>query len=84
MNERLERLLRRGVIFGRRKVPPGVRSAVGVVLMIGGVFGILPILGFWMFPLGVVFVALDIPPLRRRFTEWQLERKARRRHRPSA
>ena len=29
--------------------------------MVGGVFGFLPILGFWMFPLGVAFVALDIP-----------------------
>ena len=33
--------------------------------MVGGVFGFLPILGFWMFPLGLAFVALDFPPARR-------------------
>jgi|TARA_Y100001935_G_C17213234_1_gene461218 hypothetical protein len=29
--------------------------------MVGGIFGFLPILGFWMFPLGVALVLLDIP-----------------------
>ena len=29
------------------------------------VFGFLPILGFWMFPLGLAFAALDFPPARR-------------------
>ena len=37
--------------------------------MIGGVFGFLPILGFWMFPLGMAFVALDIP-----FTQTRVDR----------
>ena len=38
--------------------------------MIGGLLGFLPVLGFWMFPLGVAFVALDIPPLRKRIDNW--------------
>ena len=29
--------------------------------MIGCVLGFLPILGFWMFPLGMAFIALDLP-----------------------
>src|SRR5215467_15648034 len=29
----------------------------------GGVFGFLPVLGFWMFPLGLVLLADDVPPL---------------------
>ena len=51
--------------WGRDHVPPGVRTLIGVLLMVGGVFGFLPILGFWMFPLGLAFVALDFPPARR-------------------
>jgi|TARA_Y100000588_G_scaffold57569_1_gene55478 hypothetical protein len=38
--------------------------------MIGGIFGILPILGFWMFPLGLAFIALDIPWTKGRIFEW--------------
>lgn len=43
--------------------PPGIRSLVGLVLCAGGVFGILPILGFWMIPLGIAVIAVDIKPL---------------------
>lgn len=35
------------------------RIAVGLVLVIGGVFGFLPILGFWMAPLGLSLLAVD-------------------------
>ncbi|MEM7077391.1 MAG: hypothetical protein AAF513_02070 [Pseudomonadota bacterium] len=56
--------------WGRDKVPPGIRSIVGVGLMIGGVFGFLPILGFWMFPLGLAFIALDLPFMRPRIDRW--------------
>jgi len=38
--------------------------------MIGGVFGFLPILGFWMFPLGLALAIADFPPLRRRMERW--------------
>lgn len=60
------RLLR----WGRDHVPPGIRSLVGILFMIGGVFGFLPILGFWMLPLGVAFVALDIPSTRHKIDDW--------------
>lgn len=38
-----------------------VRVPVSAVLIVGGVFGFLPILGFWMVPLGVLLVAQDVP-----------------------
>ena len=38
--------------------------------MTGGVFGFLPVLGFWMFPLGVGFVALDLPWTRHYIHAW--------------
>ena len=60
----------RALRWGRDHVPPGVRTLVGVLLMIGGVFGFLPVLGFWMLPLGAAFVLLDIPPARRRVDRW--------------
>lgn len=42
-----------------------VRVPLGFGLIIGGVFSILPVLGIWMLPLGVVVLAKDLPPLRR-------------------
>lgn len=38
--------------------------------MIGGVFGFLPVLGFWMFPLGIAFIALDLPFTQPRIHRW--------------
>lgn len=62
--------MRRGFAWGRLKVPAGLRTVLGLALIFGGAFGFLPVLGFWMIPLGVVLVALDIPPLRRRLQTW--------------
>ncbi|MDA0675304.1 MAG: hypothetical protein O3A88_02880 [Proteobacteria bacterium] len=63
---KLHDIFHRGIHFSIEKLPPGTRVIAGVLLMGGGVLGFLPILGFWMFPLGVLIAALDIPPLRRR------------------
>jgi hypothetical protein len=38
--------------------------------MVGGVFGFLPVLGFWMLPLGLALIALDLPPLRKHIERW--------------
>lgn len=56
--------------WGERRVPPGGRALIGALLMVGGLFGFLPVLGFWMLPLGLAFVALDVPPARRRMRGW--------------
>jgi hypothetical protein len=42
-----------------------VRIPVGLLLILGSLFSILPILGLWMLPLGLVLLAEDVPPLRR-------------------
>lgn len=42
-----------------------VRVPIGVLLIVGGALGFLPILGFWMIPLGLALLALDITLLRR-------------------
>ena len=56
-------LVARWLVRIRRRVPPGLRLPLGLVLMVGGVFGALPVLGFWMLPLGAAVVALDLKPL---------------------
>ena len=44
-----------------------LRIPVAVLLIAASVFWFLPILGLWMLPLGLLLLAEDIPPLRRRF-----------------
>lgn len=54
-----------------------VRLPLGVLLIIGGFFGFLPILGFEFIPLGLLLIAQDVPFLREpigNFTLW-LEHK---------
>lgn len=42
------------------------RIATGSALVVGGTFGFLPILGFWMVPLGLIVLSHDLPAVRRR------------------
>lgn len=55
---------------GERFLPPLIRGLMGVLLILGGVLGFLPVLGFWMIPLGLALLATDIPPLR----HWLIKR----------
>ena len=41
-----------------------VRVPLGLALILGGIVGFLPILGFWMVPLGFIVLARDIPFVR--------------------
>jgi hypothetical protein len=53
------------------------RIPAGVLFIIGGIFAILPVLGLWMLPVGLVLLAEDIPALRRmtdRCLDW-IERR---------
>jgi len=55
--------------FAGRDVPlPQTRAfriALGIALMLGGLAGFLPILGFWMVPLGLLVLSVDMPFVRR-------------------
>src|SRR5690348_13305885 len=48
----------------RRPYARWVRIAVGLLLILGSLFSILPIFGLWMLPLGLVLLAEDVKPLR--------------------
>jgi len=65
------------VNFAGRRVPlPGsklARVALGLALMVGGLLGFLPILGFWMVPLGLIVLSSDfarVRAFRRRAQIW--------------
>ena len=53
------------------------RLGIGGLLVVFGVLGFLPILGFWMIPLGLMVLSVDVPAIRRirrRFEVWAVRR----------
>ena len=71
MDEELD-LLQTRVPDGVSKVMKKVRGPsakpyripIGIALTVGGVFGFLPLIGFWMVPLGLAVLAQDVPVIR--------------------
>ena len=64
------RLGKRRINLPRSRI---LRITIGVLLIIGGFLGFLPILGFWMLPLGIIVLSVDIPlarRIRRRIEIW--------------
>ena len=71
LNQELDRLAQHLPAWGARwlrriRSPAAtwVRVPLAVVLVAAGFVGFLPILGFWMIPLGLALIALDVPFLR--------------------
>jgi hypothetical protein len=55
-------------LAGRRIDLPknrALRILIGIVLILFGVLGFLPVLGFWMIPLGLLVLSVDLPIVRR-------------------
>jgi hypothetical protein len=63
-----------------------IRIPAGLTLIVGGIFSILPVLGLWMLPLGLLLLAQDLPflqrPIRRgllwaerRWVRWKRSRR---------
>ncbi|AZQ68938.1 hypothetical protein EF888_18485 [Silicimonas algicola] len=67
VKNKLVRMVARTRLWVRRHIPVGLRWLVGLVVIALGFLGFLPILGFWMIPLGIAIAAMDIRPLWRRF-----------------
>jgi hypothetical protein len=51
----------RSLLHGRLRY---VRIPLGLLFIVAGFVGFLPVLGFWMIPLGLLILAVDIPALR--------------------
>ena len=69
--------------FGREfKLPRSrpMRVAIGVVLIFLGLLGFLPVLGFWMIPLGLLILSYEfafVRRMRRRLALWWARRGGR-------
>ena len=51
-----------------------VRVPLALLLIVGGVVGFLPVLGFWMIPLGLLLLAQDVRSLtwlERKWINWR-------------
>ena len=58
-----------------------VRNALGAFFIVLGSLGFLPILGFWMLPLGLLVLSVDVPAVRRwrrRMAVWWARRRQAR------
>jgi hypothetical protein len=70
------------IVMGSTRIPlPRSRAArvsIGGLLVVGGFLGFLPILGFWMVPLGILVLSHDLHiarRMRRRFSVWWQRRR---------
>jgi hypothetical protein len=55
-----------------------LRLPLGIAFIGGGFVGFLPVLGFWMVPLGLILLAQDFPPVERgiyRLINWTAARR---------
>ncbi len=55
-----------------------IRLGIGILLVAGGLVGFLPVVGFWMIPLGLLVLSVDVPVVRRwrrRLAVWWHRRK---------
>ena len=75
------RLLGREIVMPQSRL---LRIVIGGLLVLLGCFGFLPVLGFWMIPVGLVILSYEFATVRRwrrRFEVWWAEKRGRRRAR---
>ena len=78
--DQLPNRVRHAVIWLRRPEARWLRIPAGIFLVCGGFVWFLPMVGLWMLPLGLLLLAEDIPPMKRRIasTLSRVERWSRR------
>ncbi len=75
---------RRIKVFGRQVTMPQsrpLRILIGILLVLFGCLGFLPILGFWMIPLGLLVLSYEFASVRRwrrRTAVWWHRRREKR------
>jgi hypothetical protein len=62
--DRLPHRFRSTVRWLRQPSSRRIRIPAGISLICGGALGFLPVLGFWMIPVGLILLADDVPLLR--------------------
>jgi len=85
LNRQLDRIERelptpvsRAIRWLREPSSRWIRIPAGILLIVGGIFSILPLLGLWMLPLGLLLLAQDLPFLRRVERHWVRWKRRRR------
>ncbi len=63
LQNKLPKGFRGWIIWLRKPYARLLRIPLGLLLILGGVFSILPILGLWMMPFGLLLLAVDLPIL---------------------
>ena len=90
LERRVPRLAAGWLARVRRPEARWVRIPLGILLVLGGIFSFLPVLGIWMLPLGLLLLAVDLIFLQgpinnavlrgcRIWTNWQRSRRNRKR-----
>lgn len=64
--DKMPRPVRRFILWVRKPYLRRLRLVAGILFVICGFIGFLPILGFWMMPLGLIILAQDSEWLQRR------------------
>ncbi len=64
LTAKLPDALRRGLDWLREPSRLWLRIGAAILLILGGIFSILPVLGLWMLPLGLALLAQDVPGLK--------------------
>ena len=65
INRRVPISVSQSIRWLRKPSSFAVRLVVALLLILGGIFSFLPVLGLWMLPLGLLFIAQDVPILQK-------------------
>ena len=65
INRRVPTKVSQSIRWLRKPSSFAARLAVGLLLILGGIFSFLPVLGIWMLPLGLLLIAQDVPFLQK-------------------
>jgi hypothetical protein len=65
ISRRVPTAISRSIRWLRKPSSFPVRLVAALMLILGGIFAFLPILGLWMLPLGLLFIAQDVPFLQK-------------------
>jgi len=65
INRRVPIRVSQSIRWLRKPSSFAVRLVVALLLILGGIFSFLPVLGLWMLPLGLLFIAQDVPMLQK-------------------
>ena len=65
INRRVPIRVSQSIQWLRKPSSFAVRLVVALLLILGGIFSFLPVLGLWMLPLGLLLIAQDVPILQK-------------------